>query len=110
KSHLEGKVSDVKISSKLKKHPVCLTSEGELTIEMEKVLNSMPDGGGMKANKVLEINKDHPVFESLAQSYDKDEDTFKLYTDLLYQQSLLIEGLSVEDPVAFADQIAKLMK
>jgi len=100
----------VRASKRLKNHPVCLTSEGELSIEMEKVLAQMPDGGGMKAEKVLEINTDHDVFSALKAAKDSDEEKLKLYTQLLYNQALLIEGLQPGDPVAFADDICKLMK
>lgn len=107
---LNGKVQGVKVSKRLKNHPVCLSSEGEISIEMEKVLNSMPNNQGVKANKVLEINPNHQVFNSLKETYENDKDKFALYTNLLYNQALLVEGLSVEDPVEFANNICKLMK
>lgn len=109
KELLKEKVSDVKLSTKLRKHPVCLSSEGDLTIEMEKVLNTMPDGGGVKAEKVLEINPDHQIYKSLMEALKSDRDKLSLYTDILYDQALLIEGLPIEDPVDFADKVAKLM-
>ena len=107
---LNGKVQGVKVSKRLKNHPVCLSSEGEISIEMEKVLNSMPNNQGVKANKVLEINPNHQVFNSLKETYENDKDKFALYTNLLYNQALLVEGLSIEDPVEFANNICKLMK
>lgn len=107
---LNGKVSNVKVSKRLKNHPVCLSAEGEISIEMEKVLNSMPNNQGVKADKVLEINPNHEVFNSLKETYENDKDRFALYTNLLYNQALLVEGLSVEDPVEFANNICKLMK
>ena len=107
---LNGKVKNVKVSKRLKNHPVCLSSEGEISIEMEKVLNSMPNNQGIKADKVLEINPNNEVFNSLKESYENDKDKFNLYTNLLYNQALLVEGLSVEDPVEFANNICKLMK
>lgn len=110
KEALGDKVTAVRASKRLKKHPVCLASEGELSIEMEKVLAQMPDSPGMKAQKVLEINADHEIFASLKAAHEADADKLKLYTELLYNQALLIEGLSVGDPVAFADGICKLMK
>ena len=110
KKLLGDKVSKVKASKRLKNHPVCLASEGELSIEMEKVLASMPDNPGMKADKVLEINPNHEVFEVLKSALDKDKDKLKLYTQLLYNQALLIEGLSIEDPVSFTNDMLKLMK
>ncbi|MDU2670893.1 MAG: molecular chaperone HtpG [Clostridium sp.] len=110
KEALSGKVKAVKVSKRLKNHPVCLSSEGELSIEMEKVLNSMPNNEGVKADKVLEINPNHEVFNSLKETFENDKDKFDLYTNLLYNQALLVEGLSVEDPVEFANNICKLMK
>lgn len=107
---LNGKVQGVKVSKRLKNHPACLSSEGEISIEMEKVLNSMPNNQGVKANKVLEINPNHQVFNSLKETYENDKDKFALYTNLLYNQALLVEGLSIEDPVEFANNICKLMK
>lgn len=110
KESLSGKVKAVKVSKRLKNHPVCLSSEGELSIEMEKVLNSMPNNEGVKADKVLEINPNHEVFNSLKETFENDKEKFDLYTNLLYNQALLVEGLSVEDPVEFANNICKLMK
>ncbi|MFC5471345.1 molecular chaperone HtpG [Cohnella suwonensis] len=106
---LEGKVKSVKASKRLKSHPVCLTTEGDLTIEMEKILKAMPSGQDVKAEKVLEINPDHEVFKSLKDAFDNDKTKLGLYTGLLYNQALLIEGLSIEDPVAFTNDICKIM-
>ncbi|AYV69867.1 molecular chaperone HtpG [Niallia circulans] len=110
KEILSGKVKNVKVSTRLKSHPVCLTAEGEVSIEMEKVLSMMPDNQNIKADKVLEINKNHEIFQSLKEAYEKDKDKVALYTNLLYNQALLIEGLSIEDPVEFTNNICKLMK
>ncbi|GJM77632.1 hypothetical protein HMSSN139_01280 [Paenibacillus sp. HMSSN-139] len=111
KDLLAGKVKEVKASKRLKSHPVCLSTEGELTIEMEKVLNSMPgaDGQSVKADKVLELNVNHDVFQSLKKAYDSDKEKLVLYTNLLYNQALLIEGLPVSDPVEFTNDICKVM-
>ncbi|CAM3823388.1 molecular chaperone HtpG [Aeromicrobium ponti] len=109
KEILAGKVSDVRISKRLKSHPVCLSADGEVTIEMEKVLSSMPDNQNVKANKVLEINPNHEVFQSLKQALEKDKEKLSLYTNLLYNQSLLIEGLPISDPVEFTNDICKVM-
>ncbi len=107
---LSGKVKSVKASKRLKSHPVCLSAEGELTIEMEKILKAMPGGGeGVKAEKVLEINVGHDVFQSLKAAYASDKEKLNLYTNLLYNQALLIEGLPVEDPVAFTNDMCKVM-
>ncbi|MFD2209739.1 molecular chaperone HtpG [Virgibacillus halophilus] len=109
KDILSGKVSNVKVSKRLKSHPVCLSAEGEISLEMEKVLNAMPNNQHIEANKVLEINPSHDVYQALKQSFEKDKDKFKLYTNLLYNQALLIEGLQVADPVAFTNDICKVM-
>lgn len=110
---LDGKVSEVVLSSKLKSHPVCLSSKGALTIEMEKVIDAMPNvqQNAPKAQRVLEINGSHPVFNSLTAAFAAG-DTKKVenYAKLLYDQALLIEGLSVEDPVAFSNAICELMQ
>ncbi|MGI6586963.1 MAG: molecular chaperone HtpG [Lutisporaceae bacterium] len=110
KSILKEKVKDVRASVRLKNHPVCLSNDGELSIEMEKVLNSMPNSPDIKADKVLEINTNHEVFKSLKEAYEKDKDKLDLYTNLLYNQALLIEGLPISDPVEFTNNICKIMK
>lgn len=109
KNILSGKVKDVRISKRLKNHPVCLSNDGELSIEMEKILNSMPNSENIKADKVLEININHDVFKSIKEAYKEDKDKLRLYTNLLYNQALLIEGLPVEDPVEFTNNICKIM-
>ena len=109
KEVLEGKVKDVKPTKRLKNNPVFLSAEGEFSIEMEKVLSAMPDSEGIEADKVLEINVDHKVYDKLKDSFENDKETFKLYTNLLYNQALLIEGLPIEDPVEFTNNIWKLM-
>ncbi|MED3647174.1 molecular chaperone HtpG [Halalkalibacterium halodurans] len=109
KTILDGKVKDVRASKRLKSHPVCLTAEGEVSIEMEKVLRAMPDNQNVQAEKVLEINVNHDVFDVLKASFESDKDKVDLYTKLLYNQALLIEGLPVEDPVAFSNDICKVM-
>lgn len=109
KTILAGKVTNVKASKRLKTHPVCLSTEGELTIEMEKILKSMPNGQDVKADKVLEINVNHDVFQSLKSAFEKDQEKLSLYTNLLYNQALLIEGLTVQDPVEFTNDICKIM-
>lgn len=110
-SVLGGKVKKVKASKRLKTHPVCLSTEGEITIEMEKVLNAMPNPNGQKvtAEKVLEINTHHDVFKSLQAAFENDKEKLELYTKLLYNQALLIEDLPIEDPVAFTNDMCKVM-
>ncbi|MEK5417552.1 molecular chaperone HtpG [Paenibacillus odorifer] len=110
KDILSGKVKNVKASKRLKTHPVCLSAEGELTIEMEKILKSMPNGQEVQADKVLEINIHHEVFQSLKAAAENDNEKLGLYTNLLYNQALLIEGLQVSDPVQFTNDICKIMK
>lgn len=110
KDLLKDKVTSVKESKILKNHPVCLSTMGEITLEMEKILNAMPNNPGVKADKVLEININHDVFKALKDAYEHDKDKFKLYTDLLYNQALLIEGIDIKDPVDFTNAICKLMK
>jgi len=109
KDILSGKVSEVKASKRLRSHPVCFSTEGEVSIEMEKVMQQMPDGQGVKANKVLEINMDHDVFKTLKEAHENDEEKLKLYTNLLFNQAMLIEGLPIEDPVEFSNDICKIM-
>lgn len=109
KETLAGKVKDVRVSKRLKSHPVCLSTDGEVSIEMEKILNAMPNNQGIKAEKVLEINANHEVFASLKESFEGDKDKLTLYTYLLYNQALLIEGLPIEDPVEFTNNICKIM-
>lgn len=109
KQLLDGKVSEVKASKRLKSHPVCLSTEGEVTIEMEKILKQMPNNPDVKAEKVLEINVNHSVFQSLKDAAAADKEKLALYTALLYNQALLIEGLPVQDPVQFTNDICKIM-
>jgi len=110
KDTLDGKVSAVRLSSKLKSHPVCLSTDGEISLEMEKVLSQMPNGNmGMKAQRVLEINPNHPVFEKLVDLKTNDDEKVGKYANLLYNQALLIEGISIEDPVEFSNAICELM-
>ncbi|MGO4108446.1 molecular chaperone HtpG [Paenibacillus sp. YAF4_2] len=109
KELLGDKVTGVKASKRLKSHPVCLSSDGEVTIEMEKVLKAMPNGQDVKADKVLEINVNHEVFQALKEAYSNDQQKLSLYTNILYNQALLIEGLTVQDPVQFTNDICKIM-
>lgn len=106
---LSGKVKEVKLSQRLKNHPVCITSEGMLSVEMEKVLSAMPDGKGAKAEKVLEINPNHAIFGKLKALYETDKDKVAEYADILYSQALLIEGMPIENPVEFSNKICEIM-
>jgi molecular chaperone HtpG len=109
KEALADKVQDVKISSRLKTHPVCLTSSEGVSFEMEKVLNAMPNGEGVKAGRILEINPNHKIFEALQKVYETNKDKINDYASILFDQALLIEGFSIEDPVAFSNKICDLM-
>ena len=111
KETLGDAVAAVRFTNRLKDHPVCLSSEGEISIEMEKVLNRMPGSDEkVKAQVALEINKDHPVAEKLQSLLDSgDKDTLSTYTKLLFDQARLIEGLPVEDPLEFSKAICNLM-
>lgn len=110
KEALNGKVKDVRVSKRLKNHPVCLSNEGELSIEMEKVLKMMPDNQNVKADKILEINTNHEMFAAIKQAFVEDKDKLKMLSNVLYNQALLIEGLSIEDPVQFANDVCNLIK
>ena len=106
KDALGGKVKAVKTSAVLKEHPVALSSEGPVSIEMEKVLKNMPGNDGIASEKVLEINENHPVFASLKETAAAgDSAKLSLYAGILYEQARLIEGLSVEDPIAYAKAV-----
>lgn len=107
KEALDGKVTAVKLTNKLGSHPVCLSAEGYVSLEMEKVLNSMPGANqGVKAQLVLEVNADHPIVEKLKSV---DDDTLKKYTNLLYSSARLIAGLDLENPTEFSDNLAQLI-
>ena len=107
KEALDGKVTAVKLSNKLGSHPVCLSAEGYVSLEMEKVLNSMPGANqGVKAQLVLEVNSEHPSVEKLKSA---DEETLKKYTNLLYSSARLIAGLDLENPTEFSDTLAEMM-
>lgn len=109
KEFLGDKVKQVRISNRLKTHPVCISSDGQMSLEMEKVLNSMPNDQKVKADRVLEINASHPIFETLKELQHTDKEKLNAYTQLLYTQAMLIEGMEIEDPVAFSNEICKLM-
>jgi molecular chaperone HtpG len=107
---LNGKVKDVKLSTRLKSHPVCITSDGEISLEMEKVINSMPGDNKVKAQRILEINPDHAIFETLKELNDSgNKEKLGKYANLLYSQALLIEGLSLENPAEFSNLVCELM-
>lgn len=110
KETLGDKVTEVKATTRLKSHPVCISSAGDLSLEMEKVLNAMPNDQKVKAQRVLELNINHPIFEKLKTLYESDKDRLKKYADVLYNSALLIEGLTVEDPVAFSNHLCDIIE
>ena len=110
KESLDGDVSGVRFTNKLKKYAVCLTSEGGISLEMEKVLNSMPNDNKVKAEIVLEINASHPVADKIVSLYENDKkDELKDYAKLLYAQGCLISGVSVKNPAELSRIISDLM-
>ena len=108
-SALGGKIASAKLSERLKSHAVCLTSEGQISLEMEKAFMQMPDNQGVVASKVLEINPKHPIFEVLKGLYETDKAKLGDYSKMLYTQALLIEGMPVENPLEFSDLVCRLM-
>ena len=111
KNALGDKVSEVKLSPRLKSSAVCLTTKGDISLEMEKILSAMPMDQGIKAERVLELNPEHSVFEALNKIKSDDADGKKLavYANLLYDQALLISGLQIDDPVEFSKSICQLI-
>ena len=98
-------VKNIKFTNKLKNHPVCLSTEGNISLEMEKIMNSMPTGESVKAEVVLEINENHPIAKELESLYKKDKDKLAQYTKILYNQARLIEGLPIENPTELTNLI-----
>ena len=109
KDSLGDKVVDVKVSSRLKSHPVCLVSSDGVSFEMEKVLNQMPEGQEVKAGRILEINPNHDIFNAMKKVYENNPDKVNDYASILYDQALLIEGFSIDNPVDFSNKICDLM-
>ena len=111
KTALNGKVKDVKVNPTLQEHLVSLSSEGGISMEMEKVLRKMPTGENVESTKILELNPNHPVFAALKAAHEAgDADKVSSYAELLYDQAMLIAGLPIEDPVAYAQLVCGLMK
>ena len=109
KDVLSGEVKDIRFTKKLKNHPVCLTSEGHISVEMEKVINAMPTDETVKAEKVLEINESHPIVEKLKDLYENDKEGLEKYTKILYAQARLIEGLPVENPTEISNLVCEML-
>ena len=104
-----GDVSEVKFSNKLKKHPVCLTTKGDVSIEMQKVFDAMPNDMGIKAEKVLEINEKHQIAEKLKYLYENDKEEFDKYTKILYAEAKMIAGLPIENPTEISTLICEVI-
>lgn len=102
-------VQEVRFTHRLKNHPVCLTSEGALSVEMEKVINSMPNDQKVKAQTALEINDSHPIAQKIKDLYANDKEELKKYTQVLYAQARLIEGLPVENPTQISNLICEII-
>jgi len=112
KESLGDKVTEVRLSNRLKTHPVCLTSKGDISLEMEKVINAMPTDQGIKAQRVLELNAKHSIMNAIMDEFargDEGKEKVKIYADILYNQALLIEGMPIEDPVAFSNEVCDLI-
>ena len=104
-----SEVSEVRFSNKLKSHPVCLTTKGDVSIEMQKVFDAMPNDMGIKAETVLEINEKHPISEKLKKLYKKDKDEFDKYTKILYSEARMIAGLPIDNPTEISKLICEVI-
>lgn len=109
KEAISGEVQEIRFTHRLKNHPVCLTSEGAISVEMEKVMNQMPNNQGIKAQTILEINENHPIVNKLKDLYNNDKEELKKYTKILYSQARLIEGLEIENPTEITNLICELI-
>ncbi len=113
KDALKDEVAEVKISNRLSDDPVCLTAGEGVSFEMEKVFANMPEGngpmGGMKAERILELNPNHPIFQTLKTLFMSDKEKVKEVAEVLYDQALLIEGFPIEDPIAYSRKICELL-
>ena len=106
------KVGTVRFTSDIKNHPACLSTEGDISIEMEKTLKRMPGAEGdmlPKASTVLEINFNHPIAEKLAALYESDKDTLKKYSKVLYCEACLISGVEIDNPSEFVSLVSELI-
>lgn len=109
KKELGTEVSQIRFTNKLKKHPLCLTSEGNITAQMQKVINAMPTDEHIDAKLVLEINEEHPIAKKIEDLYKNDKDTLKKYTKILYDEARLIEGLPVENPTELSNLVCEFL-
>ena len=104
-----GDVEEVKFSTRLKDHPVALTSKGDVSIEMQKVFDAMPNDLGIRAQTILEINESHPIASKLKKLYKEDKDSFEKYIKILYSEARIVAGLGVDNPVEISDIIADII-
>ncbi len=109
KECLGDEVSQIRYTNKLKNHPICLTSEGEVTVEMQKVINAMPTDEHIDAKLVLEINESHDIANKVKDLYEKDKETLKKYTKILYNEARLIEGLPVQNPTELSNLVCEML-
>ena len=105
----ELNIEDVKFTNRLKNHPVCLSTSGAISVEMEKVMNAMPTNESINAPKVLEINSHHPIAKKIQKLYKNDPEELKKYSKILYAQARLIEGLPIDNPTEITDLICDIM-
>lgn len=109
KEAIKDEVQNIRFTHRLKKHPVCLTSEGAISVEMEKTLNAMPNNQGVKAQTVLEINENHEIANKLKKLYEEDKEKLEKYTKILYAQARLIEGLTIENPTEISNLVCEIL-
>ena len=103
------KIADIKFTHRLKNHPVCLTTEGDISVEMQKVLNALPNDSKVDAKMILEINSNHPISNKLKDLYNNDLESLEKYTKILYSQARLIEGLPIDNPTEISNLICDIM-
>ena len=106
---VNSNISDIKFTHRLKNHPVCLTTEGDISLEMQKVLNALPNDSKVNAKMVLEINSSHPIGKKLKDLYSNDKEALEKYTKILYSQARLIEGLPIDNPTEISNLICDIM-
>ena len=109
KDSLNNQVTDVQFTNRLKNHPVCLTTKGEISIEMEKVINAMPTSEKIKANLILEINENHEIAKKIKNLYETNKEELEKYTKILYSQARLIEGLTIDNPTEISNLICEII-
>ena len=109
KESLDNQITEIKFTNRLKNHPVCLTTKGDISIEMEKVINAMPTDEKVKANLILEINENHEIANKIKNLYNNNKEELKKYTKILYAQARLIEGLSIENPTEISNLICEII-